>query len=42
MTVQNDQPFPTITAFRFDGGETTLPDDLGPGWSVLLFYRGVW
>ena len=42
MTVQNDQPFPTIEAFRLDRGETTLPDDLGQGWSVVLFYRGVW
>ena len=42
MSLQNGQPFPTITAFRLDGGEMTLPDDLDPGWSVVLFYRGLW
>ena len=42
MTLQNDQPFPTINATKLDGADSTLPDDLDPGWSVLLFYRGVW
>ena len=42
MTLQNDQPFPTIKASKLDGGETTLPDELEQGWNVLLFYRGVW
>lgn len=42
MSLQNGQPFPTITASRLEGGEMALPAGLAPGWSVVLFYRGVW
>ena len=42
MALLNGQPFPMVSASRPDGIEMTLPDDLESGWSVLLFYRGVW
>ena len=34
--------FPSITGKRLDGTTITIPDDLQPKTSVLLFYRGHW
>ncbi len=43
MKLENRDPFPRITAPSVEGeDETTLPDELAGGWSVVVFYRGVW
>lgn len=34
--------FPDLTVDLVDGGTLHLPDDVGSGWSVVLFYRGHW
>lgn len=34
--------FPTTTVAMPDGGSMTLPDDMGDGWKVIIFYRGSW
>ena len=32
--------FPDLTLNLVDGKSLQLPDGLGPGWGVILFYRG--
>ena len=34
--------FPTLTVTLTGGGTLALPDDLGGGFGVILFYRGAW
>jgi peroxiredoxin len=34
--------FPRLTVPKVGGGAITLPDDLGGGFGVVLFYRGSW
>ena len=33
---------PRITLRIADGGTLSVPDELGPGYGVVLFYRGHW
>ena len=42
MRLENDQTFSTIVASKIGGGRMTLPADLDPSWTVVLFYRGEW
>ena len=35
-------PFPAVTVRLIDGREGTLPDMVGPGYGVVLWYRGDW
>ena len=34
--------FPTLTLELVGGGAVTLPEAVGPGYGVVLFYRGHW
>ncbi len=34
--------FPTMTFNLVGGGASTVPDDLGDGYKIVLFYRGHW
>ena len=34
--------FPNMTLNLSAGGSLTLPDDLDPNYTILLFYRGHW
>ena len=34
--------FPDLSVSLVSGGTLTLPDTLGPGYGVALFYRGHW
>lgn len=34
--------FPSMTLNLVDGGTLDLPDGLGNGYRVILFYRGHW
>lgn len=42
MSLENNQPFPTIVATKVGGSEMTIPTDLAGSWAVVLFYRGEW
>ena len=35
-------PFPTLTLNTVSGETISVPDDLGEGYKVVLFYRGDW
>lgn len=35
-------PFPSLTVAKSGGGSINLPDGLGGGFGVILFYRGSW
>lgn len=35
-------PFPRLTLDLAGGGTLSLPDALGAGYNVVLFYRGHW
>ena len=37
----NDR-FPDLTCPLVSGDQIMLPQDLGPGYAVVLFYRGHW
>ncbi len=34
--------FPSTKIALSDGGTMTVPDDMGDGYKVILFYRGGW
>ena len=34
--------FPQLTLNIEDGSTVTLPDDIGTGQAIVLFYRGHW
>lgn len=34
--------FPAVTFALPDGGSTSVPDDLGDGYKVVLVFRGSW
>lgn len=34
--------FPATTITLSDGSQMTLPDDMGDGWKVIIFFRGNW
>lgn len=36
------QPFPTTTITLSDGSRMTLPDDMGDGYKMIIFFRGSW
>ena len=36
------QAMPSTTIALSDGRSMTLPDDMGDGWKVIVFYRGSW
>ncbi len=38
--LERGERFPALSLALVDGTTSSLPEDLGPGWSVLLFYRG--
>jgi len=40
--LDNGDIFPVLKFNTVEGGVIELPKDFGPGWSVLLFYRGHW
>lgn len=42
MRLHDGDRFPDLTAAVVEGGEARLPEDAGPGWAVLLLYRGHW
>ena len=34
--------FPSLTLTTSDGATLRVPDDMGSGYKVILFYRGHW
>ena len=36
------QTFPATKITLSDGRAMSLPDDMGDGWKVIIFYRGGW
>ena len=36
------QPFPTTTITLSDGSSMSLPDGMGDGYKMILFFRGSW
>lgn len=36
------QTFPATKITLSDGSSMSLPDDMGDGWKVIIFYRGGW
>lgn len=36
------QTFPSTVLTMPDGGSMRLPDDMGDGWKMILFFRGIW
>ncbi len=36
------QPFPKTHVSVSDGSAISLPDGMGDGWKMVLFFRGSW
>ena len=36
------QTFPTTVIALSDGGRMRLPDDMGDGGKMIIFFRGIW
>lgn len=36
------QTFPSTVVNMSDGSSMNLPDDMGDGWKMILFFRGIW
>lgn len=36
------QQFPTTMISLSDGSSMSLPDGMGEGWKVIIFFRGAW
>ena len=40
--LENDEQFPSITGSSVAHGEISVREHTAGGWSVLIFYRGIW
>ena len=40
VTLEPGVAFPPMDLSLVEGGSLRVPEGLGPGWGVLLFYRG--
>lgn len=36
------QTFPATSITLSDGRAMNLPGDMGDGWKVIIFFRGIW
>ncbi len=36
------QTFPATVVSLSDGSAMRLPDDMGDGWKMIIFFRGIW
>jgi hypothetical protein len=42
MRLENGDRFPDLEVELCNADKLRLPDDVGAGWAVVLFYRGHW